>query len=620
MATVTAYDSEISQWQNKLELATSTEEISEAKARLFFLSVTRWNSVTDLGDLSAEIDSRMLAYKSENDNQGIYKASYQKWIDTFKKGIDEDSFKAARNLLVQSDQTVFERLAQKRKDQLPTVVQPGETSDIVLPDGTAVPVAGTANTVNKNSNGTYSLTTNSTPATVKSDAVTDAQAKTQKQDPNYLDRRPAWIDTNIEYHRKKTAEGLAVDSAYIKRYYSVIDAEVYFGNEYVEDIHDISWSVRQNVTPLFGYNSYTYDEVARGNRIIVGNFTINFTSPNYLFSILEEANKANVISITNMTTYTVPKLSSSVTPSLRGATMGSRERGHHANIWPQTFDIDIIFGEKTGTGDPVHILLLGCALQHCNMVLSASATSSPPAVMEQYSFIAQDIRTVVVGKNDQTASDISSDSSNAKNSNSAGSTASSTQPKTNSTDFVDVDSSNVNSSDNSNDNQDADTSKKDSNSDKNTSAEEEKNIADARAQLKDAVTTAHVILSNGDSEGDIDASFTKDTGKLVSDQRTCELLARFSKLFPDQDHILTASEQKELAKGVKAAEAKGEYFLVDSDVESLTAYRYRLTHDGEVKMCTSVMDTDGVILNALSKGKYHILTQKQMKDLYFNRA
>ena len=144
---------------------------------------------------------------------------------------------------------------------------------------------GVFNTVTQDESGVYSLNTQEDATIVHSDSVSQ-QSTQKKQDPNYLDRRPAWIDTNTEYHRVKTANGISVDSAYIKRYYSVIDAEVYFGNEYVEDVCDINWSIRQNVTPLFGYNSYTYDDVARGNRLIVGNFLINFTSPNYLFSIL----------------------------------------------------------------------------------------------------------------------------------------------------------------------------------------------------------------------------------------------------------------------------------------------------------------------------------------------
>ena len=276
---------------------------------------------------------------------------------------------------------------------------------------------GNVSTIEVNEDGTYSLGSGGT--TVKETGSSNTPPSVSQRvtvqnttkpitlpdkiqwpyDATMIDKRPSWIDTNIEYHRTKTAEGFNVDSAILKRYYSVIDAEVYFGNEYVEDIHDISWTIIQNVMPIFGYNSYTYDEIARGNRVIQGNFLINFTSPNYLFAILEEANSANTNTITNMTTFNVPALQNNNQYVARKRSTNDRERGHHANMWPQTFDIDIIFGEKTGVGEPVHIVLLGCAIQSCQQILSASATGAPPVIMEQYSFVGRDIRTVILSTN-----------------------------------------------------------------------------------------------------------------------------------------------------------------------------------------------------------------------------
>ena len=109
-----------------------------------------------------------------------------------------------------------------------------------------------------------------------------------------LDQRPIHTPYVTTYHRRKTANGFSIDSAYLKRYFSMIDAEIFFGNEYVEDLATIDWSVNQNALPIFGYNSYTYDEVARGSRIISGSFTINFTSPNYLFDILKTAEEDSI--------------------------------------------------------------------------------------------------------------------------------------------------------------------------------------------------------------------------------------------------------------------------------------------------------------------------------------
>lgn len=66
------------------------------------------------------------------------------------------------------------------------------------------------------------------------------------------------------------------------------------------------------------------------------------------------------------------------------------------------FDLNIILGEKSGAGDPVHIIILGAAIQNCQTVLSASAAGTPPAVMEQYSFIARDVRTSVLSATGKT--------------------------------------------------------------------------------------------------------------------------------------------------------------------------------------------------------------------------
>lgn len=206
-----------------------------------------------------------------------------------------------------------------------------------------------------------------------------------------LDQRPLWTPYTTEYHRRKTKSGFAIDSAYYKRYYSSIDAEIYFGNEFVEDIADIDWAIHQENALLFGYNSYTYDDVARGNRYVTGSFSINFTSPNYLFRILEAA-KGD--SITDMSSYVVSTPSNKI-PGINSKLDGEVKGSRSAPMWPQTFDIDIIFGQKTDIGDPVHIVLIGVVLTGSATQLSGSTAGAPPNILERYQFMAKDIRTYV---------------------------------------------------------------------------------------------------------------------------------------------------------------------------------------------------------------------------------
>lgn len=209
-----------------------------------------------------------------------------------------------------------------------------------------------------------------------------------------LDKRPIHTPYITSFNRKKTENGIEITSAVLKRYYSVIDAEIYFENEYVEDIADINWGITQNVMPLFGYNSYIYDEVARGSRLIRGTFNINFISPNYLFDLL---NRLDESMITNLSSYLVhaPSIKAGeVVSQIDTSLEGVRTNAATAPIWNKTFDIDVIFGEKTGIGDPVHIILNGVAIQSCSTVLSGYAAGTPPVVQEQYTFIAKDIETI----------------------------------------------------------------------------------------------------------------------------------------------------------------------------------------------------------------------------------
>lgn len=203
-----------------------------------------------------------------------------------------------------------------------------------------------------------------------------------------VDNKPIYTNLVKGYSKHKTKDGYSIDSAFFKRYYSSLDAEIYFGNEFVEEVVAIDWQINQGQIPLFGYNSYVYDEIALGARLIQGNFVINFTSPNYLFKLLETAKQD---SITDMGQYKITKtreeanIEERINTGTSGIAMPDR-----APIWPQTFDIDVIFGEKTSIGTPVHVVLEGVLIKGCSMSLN---TSGSP-VGEVYSFIAKDLKTV----------------------------------------------------------------------------------------------------------------------------------------------------------------------------------------------------------------------------------
>lgn len=209
----------------------------------------------------------------------------------------------------------------------------------------------------------------------------------------YMDKTPLYVPFVTGYKRTKTANGIKEQpNAIMKRYYSSIDAELYFGNEYVEDVCDIQWSLNQQNLPIFGFNSYTADEIHVGSRLISGTFSIRFTSPNYLFRILETAAKQNAFY--GQSSYVIPthdrilgEVSGALDDSVRGTVAGTNTK----ELWPQTFDIDIVYGKPARGLTEVHVVLEGVRI--INLVSGASS-SNPTPLTETYQFVAKDMKTL----------------------------------------------------------------------------------------------------------------------------------------------------------------------------------------------------------------------------------
>lgn len=72
-----------------------------------------------------------------------------------------------------------------------------------------------------------------------------------------------------------------------REYFSGANAKVYFGDVWVDQITEISFSLQEQVAPIYGFQSYTFDRISRGSRMVTGQFTINFTENGYLQSILK---------------------------------------------------------------------------------------------------------------------------------------------------------------------------------------------------------------------------------------------------------------------------------------------------------------------------------------------
>lgn len=73
---------------------------------------------------------------------------------------------------------------------------------------------------------------------------------------------------------------------YSANYYSGADIRIYFGDTWVDEVTSIDFTLQEQVAPIFGYASFTWDRVARGTRFIQGSFSINFKETAYLQMVL----------------------------------------------------------------------------------------------------------------------------------------------------------------------------------------------------------------------------------------------------------------------------------------------------------------------------------------------
>ena len=196
--------------------------------------------------------------------------------------------------------------------------------------------------------------------------------------------------TNYVTSVNKDINGI-VSSAFLKRYYSNIDAEIYVNGNWEEDISSIQWDISQQTTPLYGYNSYIFDDVAQGARLINGSFTIAFTKPR----IIDELIKSYIStkSGASISSYEDTRESlSTIKIKLNENGKEITSNNAHQPIWSQgSFDIDILCGEyETASGGAVHIILKDCCVTGCR-----SMRNKDGGVAEElYSFIARDFKTI----------------------------------------------------------------------------------------------------------------------------------------------------------------------------------------------------------------------------------
>lgn len=74
---------------------------------------------------------------------------------------------------------------------------------------------------------------------------------------------------------------------YNTEYFSGAQVSLYIGDIWVDEITSLTYGVHQSRRPLYGYADQLFRDVAEGQVLVQGQFTINFKEAGYLFLILD---------------------------------------------------------------------------------------------------------------------------------------------------------------------------------------------------------------------------------------------------------------------------------------------------------------------------------------------
>lgn len=159
----------------------------------------------------------------------------------------------------------------------------------------------------------------------------------------------------------------------IKRYFSNIDAEIYFGNTLMEDIYEFQFSVEEKKLPIYSYNKFIPDIIVPGQRIVQGSFALNFTDGAYLRNVLSNIDD----SILNTSYFDEEKYNPS-------------SDNRNTALYNKNFDITISYGDYKSDSPTYNATSQTiCGVQINSNGKAFSAESGNP-ILEVYSFIAKD--------------------------------------------------------------------------------------------------------------------------------------------------------------------------------------------------------------------------------------
>lgn len=87
------------------------------------------------------------------------------------------------------------------------------------------------------------------------------------------------------------------ENLFIEEYYSSTDTKIYMDDIEQSEISYINYSLQEQLKPIYGYASRTFDDVAVGNRIVTGMFKVSIKNPEAqtsLSTIIERSNNSTL--------------------------------------------------------------------------------------------------------------------------------------------------------------------------------------------------------------------------------------------------------------------------------------------------------------------------------------
>tara|TARA_A100001011_G_scaffold393992_1_gene485296 strand:- start:1710 stop:2321 length:612 start_codon:yes stop_codon:yes gene_type:complete len=78
-------------------------------------------------------------------------------------------------------------------------------------------------------------------------------------------------------------------------YYTGAQCRLLIGSTLVEELNSIQYDIVTNKAPVYGYGSKYYDCIADGNHMVNGAFALNYVHPQYLISVVTNADKAQKV-------------------------------------------------------------------------------------------------------------------------------------------------------------------------------------------------------------------------------------------------------------------------------------------------------------------------------------